>query len=82
MDSLTWGEVFAYGGAGLCLASYVWLTALAFRHGTAWGIVLVLFFPIAGLVYALDYKAEKKGPIVVYCFGLSVGLVSMTYIGF
>lgn len=50
---------FGYAATSLALISYAWLTLLAFRRGIWWGVVLVLFFPLAGVCYVFTESNTK-----------------------
>ena len=56
VDLMNEGHFFAVSLAGmaLLLIGWLWVTKVAWRHGSAWGLG-VLLFPPAGLLFAIRH---------------------------
>jgi hypothetical protein len=69
-------------GAGtlLGLISYAWLTFLAFKRGFWWGVVLIIFFPLAGCIYAFS-EANRKPIYMVWIAG-ALSAIGMAFLDF
>lgn len=65
------GYLFALSLAGmaLLLIGWVWVTVVAWRHGSAWGLG-VLLFPPAGLLFAIRHFGAARAPLAVGLLGL------------
>ena len=65
------GHFFAVSLAGmaLLLIGWLWVTKVAWRHGSAWGLG-VLLFPPAGLLFAIRHFGAARAPLAVGLLGL------------
>jgi hypothetical protein len=83
MHNVVLVQILGYLGAGLGLLSYAWLTAIAFKQAIAWGIVLVLFFPLAGVFYAFFVVGDKSmGPIKLCLVGFVFSVLGLYLMDF
>jgi len=64
-----------FGLATFC--TYVWMVITAFRKSAGWGIAVLLFSPLAALIFAAVNFEEAKKPIAAFmlCFMVWVFLV-------
>jgi hypothetical protein len=69
-------------GTALGFIGYAWLTALAFRQGAAWGFVLILFFPLAGIVYIGADTKRKLIPLFLIYAGAIFSCAGMAFLNF
>jgi len=59
----------------ITFAGFIWLVVVAFKRGTAWGVLVLLLSPIAAIVFAVKHWQESKTPFLVYIGSSAAGFV-------
>jgi len=69
----------------VCLAGFIWLLKVAFSRSTLWGVLVLLFSPIAAAIFAVKFWNESKKPFLVYSGSIAgsflLGIVSVFMVG-
>ena len=74
------GGLIMFVGGLLAFAAYIWLVVVAFKEGGAiWGIVVLLFSGLGGLIFCIVNKTGWLPWIVMVLGGIlaSFGVVPM-----
>jgi hypothetical protein len=79
---MTAATIFCCVGTLLAILGYGWLVAIAFRQGTAWGVTLLLFFPLAGCIYLSTESKKKAGPFSLLLSGGLLSGIAMALLDF
>ncbi len=64
-----------YLGWTLVFVGWIWLVVLGFKKTVLWGILNLIFSPVAAIIFAIKFKAWI--PFVIYSCGLIMALLSM-----
>ena len=64
-----------YLGWFLVLAGWIWLVILGFKKSALWGILNLIFSPVAAIVFSIKFK--EWFPFVIYMLGLIMAAISM-----
>ena len=48
------------------IVTYIWLTVLAFKKSTGWGLAVLLLSPFAMIFYAIKFWDEAKKPFLIH----------------
>lgn len=54
---------------------WIWLTVLGFKQSVLWGILVLIFSPVAAVFFSIKYKAWV--PFAIYMIGLIMALTGM-----
>jgi hypothetical protein len=50
----------------IAFCAYIWLVVVAFKRSALWGVLVLLFSPIAAIVFAIKNWSESKKPFLIY----------------
>ena len=66
-------------GAVLLLAGALWLIVEAFGVKWYWGLAVLVFFPVAGPIFAIRHRRPATWPMVAMAIGVVVGSAPILY---
>jgi hypothetical protein len=67
--------------AGLIAGSaLLWLVGRAFRKHAAWGLAVLLLFPVTAVLFGIRHWREEKGPFLVYLTAFTAAMVIGSYV--
>jgi hypothetical protein len=72
-------EIILTQRAKTWLVSYIWFVVVGFKTHFGWGLVL-LFFPVAAIVFAWRHFQTAKKPLVVFLTSLLLLVLTLIWI--